>query len=129
MWIQYDFISITSTAQPRTHLDSGGEEGFKRLSILYACKYLVYMEVTYIYFYYTFQTQLFSDTVLICKRGIWPENPLCSYVDEMNGRLKSNNFLREKHTASRELLLDLKTFILLPREKKKGENLWENKKI
>jgi len=42
-------------------------------------------------------------------------------VDEMNGRLKSNNFLREKHTASAEQLLDLKIFILLPRKKKERE--------
>ncbi len=39
----------------------------------------------------------------------------------MNGRLKSNNFLREKHTANGELLVDLKTFVLLPRDKKEKE--------
>lgn len=44
----------------------------------------------------------------------------------MNGRLKSNNFLREKHTANGELLVDLKTFDLLPGEgKKKKERIYE----
>lgn len=42
----------------------------------------------------------------------------------MNGRLKSNNFLREKHAMNGEQLLDLETFILLPRKKKK-EKIYE----
>lgn len=45
----------------------------------------------------------------------------------MNGRLKSNNFLREKHAASGGLL-DLKTFVLLPRKKEKERNYEKIKK-
>lgn len=77
----------------------------RRSNISWYCthtyKHLIYTDVTYRYFYYTFQTQLFNGILLICKRGIWPENPLCSYVDEMNGRLKSTNFLREKYSERR----------------------------